>query len=106
MSHDLIAELDGYRSELAGYDRAGRTDRAAAVRAEVDRVTKQLAAEADKLIAQAEGHEDAGQDVAAAQARVEAKRLRRALADQTPPAAENAAESTPRTAAVTKRKGA
>lgn len=106
MSHDLIAELDGYRAELSGYERAKRTDRAAAVAAEIDRVTKLIAVEADKFIARAENHEEAGQDILAAQARVEAKRLRRALAAEVPPGAENAAQNAPRETAVAKKKGA
>lgn len=107
MSHDLIAELEGYRSELAGYERSGVADRAKAVKAEIARITKQVSVEADKLIAQAEGHEDAGRDVLAAQARVEAKRLRRAVGVESAPGAENAAESAPRETAVTpKKKGA
>lgn len=109
MSHDLLAELDGYRTELDGYTRAGRGERVEAVQAEIDRVTAQITTEADKLIAQAENHEEAGQDVLAAQARVEARRLRRALADLPeagPPAGEDADDATPRRTATTKRKGA
>lgn len=105
MSHDLIAELDGYRSELSGYERAQHKDRAAAVQAEIERVTKLITVEADKLIARAEGHEDAGQDILAAQARVEAKRLRRALPADEPPGSENAAQNAPRETAVPKKKG-
>lgn len=102
MSHDLLAELDGYRAELSGYDRAGRAERSDAVRAEIDRVTKAIEVEADNLTAQAENHEEAGQDVLAAQCRVEARRLRRCLAE-TPPAGQTAADSTPRETATTKR---
>lgn len=104
MSHDLLAELDGYRAELAGYERAKRADRITAVRKEIARVGKAIEVEVGKLIAQAENHEEAGQDVLAAQCRVEARRLARSLGDV--PAAENAADSSPRETATTKRRGA
>lgn len=105
MSHDLLAELEGYQSEQAGYERAGRKDRAAAVQTEVDRVSKAIAVEVEKLMAQADNHEEAGQDILAAQARVEAKRLRRAIAPtDAPPADEDAAESAPRQKAVPPKK--
>lgn len=83
---DLLAELAGYKDELDNYERAGREDRAAQVRAQVDRVTGQIRGEVDKLHARADNHEDAGQDLLAAQARVEAKRLARALPDEPPKA--------------------
>lgn len=106
MSHDLLAELAAYRSELAGYERSQRVERVVAVRAEIDRVTALIHVEAAKLVAQAENHEEAGQDVLAAQARVEARRLKRAAATKDggePPAAEDTADSTPTEKAVTRR---
>jgi hypothetical protein len=105
MAHDLLAELDGYRAELDGYERSGRTARTEAVRGEIDRVTKQIAGEVEKLNAQADNHEEAGQDVLAAQARVQAKRLRRALAAEQLPGGEDTADRMPRQTATTKRKG-
>lgn len=97
MSHDLIAELGGYRDELANYERSGRKDRMPAVKAEIDRVAAAILTEAERLVAQAEAHEEAGQDVLAAQCRVEAKRLVRGSGTGAP---ENAADSTPVETAV------
>lgn len=42
--HDLVAELNGYRNELASAERWRRTERAEAVRAEVERVTSAIRA--------------------------------------------------------------
>lgn len=98
--HDLGAELQGYRDELA--DIAGDADREKAVRKEIARVSKAIEERADELEAQADEHQDAGQDVAAAQARVEARR-HRALIEE--PAAEDTADSTPREKAVPRRGG-
>jgi hypothetical protein len=122
MAHDLIAELNGYRAELAGAEQRRNTDRVDAVRAEIDRVTTQAQARIEQLLAQAENHEDAGADLAAAQARVEAKALAKALPEESrpesvralrataaggePPGAQNTAESTPREKAVTPRRRA
>src|SRR5687767_3730902 len=101
MSHDILAELDGYRTEQANYERQGRKDRLPAVKAEIERVTKQIRVEVDKLIAQAENHEEAGQDVLAAQCRVEARRLARESSLGAP---EDAADSAPKEKAVPKGK--
>lgn len=84
MSHDLLAELAGYESELAGYGR--RPERAEEVRGEIDRVIGQIKTEIEHQLTKAEGHEDAGEDLAAAQARVEAKRLAAALPAEHRPA--------------------
>jgi hypothetical protein len=54
MSHDLVAELQGYRNELASAERRGDTDRAAAIRAEVDRVSEALRGRVESLRANAE----------------------------------------------------
>jgi hypothetical protein len=104
VSQDLIAELTGYRNELAAARRRNNTDRAAAVTEQIERVTGQVRTRIEQLLAQAGNHEEAGQDVLAAQARVEAKRLGRETADATPagPGAENTAQSAPRETAVTK----
>jgi hypothetical protein len=115
---DLLAELGGYRAELARYDRLGRTERAAAVRDQIDRLITTVSAEADRLDAVSDNHMSAGQDLQAARATIEARRLRAALADlgvAQPGAAEpevaelgvpeTAADSTPRETAVTTRKG-
>ncbi len=74
MSHDLLAELAGYRNELAGAEARG-SERAAQIRTEIERVEAAVTERAAELIAQAETHEGAGQDVLAAQARIEARRL-------------------------------
>jgi hypothetical protein len=114
MSHDLIAELAGYRNELANYARSGKTDRVPAVEAEIERVSTAVRARVEQLLAQADNHEEAGQDVHAAKCRVEAKRLIReggldasvdAAEELGDPAPTNAAESAPRERAVTKKKG-
>lgn len=81
MAHDLLAELAGYRDELAGEERRGRAGRAACVRAEIDRVRTQIAVRAEILEQEAEDHIEAGQDVKAAQAAVAARNLRQALAE-------------------------
>lgn len=100
MAHDLIAEMDGYRTELANLERFGdKKDRAKAVKGEIDRVAGSIRLEAERLLAQAEIHEEAGQDVLAAQCRVEAKRLVR---EGRLEAAEDAADSTPTEKAVPK----
>ena len=117
MSHDLLAELAGYEAELAGYERQSRTDRAAAVRAEIDRVIDEVKVRIERLLTSAEGHEDEGQDVLAAQARVEAKRLAATLPASHRPSklralhpgqagAENADQAEPVEKAVPRRKTA
>lgn len=73
MSHDLIAELAGYRSELDNY--RNRPDRAAQVQTQIDRVTAAIANRIGQLLAQADNHMTAGNDVLAAQAMTEARRL-------------------------------
>jgi predicted RecB family nuclease len=79
VSHDLLAELAGYRAELDREERHRRTDRAAAVREEIARVRDQIADQADELDAKAEEHVANGQDTLAAQAAVEARRLREGM---------------------------
>lgn len=83
MAHDLLAELAGYQAEFAREDRNKRTERAAAVREEIDRVRGEIEAKADDLEAEAAGFVDEGQDVRAAQAAVRARELRQALEQDT-----------------------
>lgn len=82
MSHDLLAELNGYQAELANHEKYDRTERAAAVRGEIDRVIEAIKTQIDHQLDAAEEHEEVGQDVLAAGARVEAKRLARALPEE------------------------
>jgi hypothetical protein len=81
MDHDLLAELTGYRNELA--NAAADADRSVEVQAEVDRVSSDIQARVDDLEKAAKTHDADGQDVRAAEARVEARRYRDAL-DTTP----------------------
>jgi hypothetical protein len=110
MSHDLLAELAGYRNELASAERRNQTERAQAVQDEVDRVTDEIETRRKQLLIDAEGHDADGQHLLGAQARMEASRLGRAIAadqpagDQ-PPAGENASQRAPRERAVTKKAG-
>ncbi|MEU3563520.1 hypothetical protein [Kitasatospora sp. NPDC006786] len=78
MSHDLLAELAGYRNELAGAKARGsaRTDDIAA---ELKRVTTAITDRAAELTDEAKDHQDAGRDVLAVAAHAEARRLRDAL---------------------------
>ncbi|MGI5232866.1 hypothetical protein [Actinoallomurus sp. CA-142502] len=93
--HDLGAELQGYKDELAVVD----GDRAKAVRGEIDRVSKAIEERAAELENGASEHEEAGQDVPAAEARVEARRYRAMLDD----GQEDTAESKPTEKAVPAR---
>lgn len=95
--HDLGAELQGYRDELATVD----GDRAKAVQGEIDRVSKAINERVAALEEEASEHDDAGQDVPAAEARVEARRYR-AMLDDGP---EDTAESKPQEKAVPRRGG-
>lgn len=92
--HDLGAELQGYRDELAT---VADPSRVKAVRAEISRVRQAVTERADALDAQAKTHDEAGQDVPAAETRVEARRYRAMLQD--------AAESKPQETAVPRRAG-
>lgn len=106
MAHDLLAELAGYTNELAGAERRGRSEHAAAVRTEVTRVRGEIADRAEILEAQSADHTEAGQDLKAAQAAIEARELRQALEEADAPATaplENAAESKPRRTASAKK---
>jgi hypothetical protein len=84
--HDLMAELQGYKNELANADDAGNSERAGAVRDEISRVEGLVRDRAEGLEKQAEEHAAAGQDVRAAEAVVAARRYRRVLDDTSVPA--------------------
>lgn len=84
--HDLAAELQGYRNELANVEAAGKDERAAAVREEISRVEEAVRERADALDQAAEAHDKAGQDIRAAEARVESRRYRDLLDDPKPAA--------------------
>lgn len=75
MSHDLLAELAGYQAELARHEQQKNTDRAEAVRGEIDRVIGDITERIGRLLDVAEDYESDGQSVLAAQARMEARRL-------------------------------
>lgn len=100
---DRIAEMAGYRDELSRYERAGRDDRAAAVREQLAAVVKDITVEAEKLDAAADNHMTEGRDLLAARASIEARRLRAALAELGEP--ETAADATPRQTAVPRKRG-
>ncbi len=101
--HDLLAELAGFKTELANYERRGdvKKERVNAVKDEISRVTKAISAEIDRLMAEMDARAAAGQDVLAAQCLTEAKRLAResGLGEL-----ETAADSTPLEKAVPKGK--
>jgi len=80
--HDLIAELEGYRNELASAERHGDKDRAKAVRGEVARVAKAVNARVDQLLADADAADEELRDLDAAKKRAEARRMARALPER------------------------
>lgn len=92
MSHDLLAELDGYKAELDLYERRGQDERATAVRDEIKRVEDAVRQRAEELEATADKHDETGQDVRAAEARVEARRYRDALGSEGGPAKRSTAK--------------
>lgn len=99
MAHDLLAELAGYRNELARENQLARTDRAAAIRTEIARVRKAIASRAEVLDAEGDNYVEAGQDLKAAQAAIEARALRKAIDDGDPGQEPAAAPAEPETAA-------
>jgi hypothetical protein len=101
--HDVLAELEGYRNELANALRRGNETKAAAVREQVDRVKADVEARAVAAEQRAESYKDDGQDVLAAQHEVEARIYRTALDE--PAALETAVESAPRERAVPRKAG-
>lgn len=69
MEHDHLAELGGYRNELAQAERRGDGAHAAEVRQEIARVTQSIARRAEVLRAEADNHEAADRYEQAARAR-------------------------------------
>jgi hypothetical protein len=105
--HDLLAELAGYRDELAEAEQYERPEKAADVRKEITRVEAAIRGQAAALDRQAEVHLANAQDVLAAAAGVEARRLREGLGQPVePPATETAQDKAPRERATTTRKKA
>lgn len=105
MSHDVLAELEGYRNELAEAERHGRDEKAAAVRDEIERVKAAVEARAVALEDRAATLEGSGQDVKAAEATVEARRYRDALTEPDAERETAMAEAAPETATPRKRTG-
>lgn len=99
--HDVLAELQGYRNELDNAKRYGKTERAAAVREQLDRVKADIETRAVAAETRAEAHRAENQEVVAAQFEEEARRYREALVDPAGP--ETAVESAPRERAVPKK---
>jgi hypothetical protein len=97
--HDLVAELAGFRNELAHSVSRGLTKRAAAVRAEIARVTGEIHAEITALRARGEAHMAAGQDGLAAQVAGRVRALVAAAGDPDGPAPARLLETTDRSQA-------
>lgn len=104
MDHDLLAELAGYQVELSAV-RDSRSERAAAIREEIKRVSALVVARVQRLMSEADNYEEAGQHIMAAQARVEAKRLARELPGLAGLNGETAVAHAPVERAVRGRKG-
>ena len=81
--HDLIAELNGYREELAGAEQRGDTKRADAVREQTERVVDNAVTHIERLLDQADTHDRNQEDLDAAKLRIEARNVARALPDGT-----------------------
>jgi outer membrane biosynthesis protein TonB len=81
MGHDLLAELAGYKNELARELGLKRRDRAAAVRDEIRRVREQISDRITELEAEAEDHIEAGRDGKAGECAVAARPLQAAYDD-------------------------
>lgn len=99
MDHDILAELDGYRTELAQAERTGKTDRAQAIRAEIDRVAAAVRRRAAAGVDDAERYHASGQLELAARARREAGRYSDAAG------ADDASAQTPLESAVPAKRG-
>lgn len=80
--HDLIAELTGYRNELASLERAGKTERAEQVRPNIERVAGEIVAAIEQRVETATRLDGDLQDVDAARAREEARWMARELPDE------------------------
>lgn len=98
MSHDVLAELQGYRDELAGAEAYGREDHAARVRPEIDRLRAQVEARAAAAELRAAAAEATGQD--ASEHHAEVRRYRDALGVET-----TTEDSTTRERATTRKAG-
>lgn len=98
MSHDVLAELQGYRDELAGAEAYGREDHAARVRPEIDRVRAVVEAQAAAAELRAAAAEATGQDASAHHAEV--RRYRDALGDDV---VETTEDTTTRERATTRK---
>ncbi|MFD9943201.1 hypothetical protein ACFWYW_14590 [Nonomuraea sp. NPDC059023] len=104
MAHDLLAELQGYRNELAIIGAQGDSERADAIRGEIQRVTDAVTGRITELQEAAAGHAGGGQDVLAGRALEEAARLISALSAHTPAAAAgNASQPSPPNKTVTRK---
>lgn len=99
MDHDVLAELDAYKRELAAAERAGNEDHAAAVRDEIARVGAAVRRRAALHTEAADGHHAAGQYELAAQARREASRYTDVLG------ADDASAQVPQETAVPAKRG-
>jgi len=98
--HDVLAELQGYRNELAQAQRRGDTETAAAVQAEIDRVSATARSVAASHAGDAARHHDAGAHALAAKARAEAARYR----DAAGPGSDDTADHTELETAVTPKR--
>jgi hypothetical protein len=105
MFHDLVAELSGFRAELATAIQTADAEREQAVRSEITRLEALIAARMRQHHIEADRFQADGQAGLAAQARQRAAEYAAALPPEVaaPPAAENAAQSTPTQTAVTRR---
>ncbi|RJQ68084.1 hypothetical protein D5S17_32800 [Pseudonocardiaceae bacterium YIM PH 21723] len=92
--HDLVAELRGYRDELAEAETYANTVRAQAVRDQIGRVTGEITELATDLEAQATQAKNRGADGVADELAARAGRLRQAVAEL-PPATATTADNTP-----------
>lgn len=109
MHHDLAAELRGYKAELATAEQAEDTERADAVRAEIDRVHAALGRSAEIELARADGFDGSNQGVIAAQHRQRAAEFAGHVPASALPESlrhhgiETAEDATPRETAVIRR---
>lgn len=78
MEHDLLAELQAYRNELA---RPHDETHEAEVLAEIDRVKAAIGRRAEVLAAEADGHDAADRYQRAGESRKRAREYTQALAD-------------------------
>ena len=100
MTHHVLAELQGYRNELSQAELRGDDATAAAVRAEIDRVSAAALRQADAHTEQAARHHETGAHELAAQARARAARYSDAVGGW-----ENTADQSELETAVTAKRG-